>query len=149
MSARYEAKLREQAKPYLEPGEEITASLMASPRGSTQMKSSVPSLYIGARKVQRANAAGDSAGFALANPMALALTQRRLLAFRISSPLGFGMRRDVKELVASAELADVDSLEVHPLMLGATLTLTVNGVPIELEAGPRQNTKRFLAALRT
>jgi hypothetical protein len=38
------------------------------------------------------------------SPMALVLTNRRLLSFEISSPIGLGMGGDVKQLIGAAGL---------------------------------------------
>jgi hypothetical protein len=73
--------------------------------------------------------------------MALAITERRLLALKISSPIGLGLGGDVKELASSAPLSDVDSIEVKRLAAGKTVTVTVRGVPFVLEVGAGANAK--------
>ena len=73
--------------------------------------------------------------------MALAVTDRRLLCFGISNPVGLGIGGDVKELVSEAPLAEVDSIEVKRLAVGKTVTVTVRGTPFVLEVGAGANAK--------
>ena len=54
----------------------------------------------------------------LASPMALAVTQRRLLSLKVSALIGLGLGGKVEGLVASAPLSDVDSIEVKRLCCG-------------------------------
>lgn len=67
--------------------------------------------------------------------MALALTGSRLLVLGISAPIAMGKGGDVKELVSSAPLADVESIEVKRLLVGKTVTVTVRGLSVKLEVG--------------
>ena len=127
-----ERKIRAGAEPFLEPGEEILAAIVAAPRGHTQ--SVAGSMELGAAQQQRAGAAAEQAGLRLAAPMAVALTPQRLLTLRIGTPIGLGIGGEVKELLSAVPLADIDSIEVKRLLLGKTITLTVRGAPIKLEA---------------
>jgi len=70
-----------------------------------------------------------------------AVTDRRLLCFKISSPVGLGIGGDVKELVSEAPLAEVDSIEVKRLAVGETLTVSVRGTSFVLEVGAGANAK--------
>ena len=71
--------------------------------------------------------------------MALAVTQRRLIAFKISSPIGLGIGGDVKELVSAVPLSDVDDIKVKRLAVGKTMTVTVRGSEFMLEVGAGAN----------
>ena len=150
--SRQESKIKEGARRFLEDGEEVLAALVARPRGWTQSSAGGGGVAgmvageLGARKQQRAHAGAQQAGFALASPMALALTQRRLLSLAISSPLGLGIGGDVKELVGSAPLSEVDGIEVKRVALGKVVTLTVRGVPIALEANAAADAKGLVRA---
>ena len=88
---------------------------------------------LGRRKQQRAQAAAQDAGFPLASPMALALTQKRLLTLEIGSPIGLGIGGDVKQLVGAVPIEDVDAIDVKRLLLGKVVTITVRGTPVELD----------------
>lgn len=155
--ARAEAKIKDGAAQFLEPGEEIVAAMNARPRGWTQANASAGGGVAAAvvsggmgRKKQAANveAAGD-AGFELASPMALAVTQKRLLCFRISSPIGLGVGGDVKELVSAAPLSDVDSIELKRLAVGKVVTLTIRGTEFKLEVGAGANAKGVVEAFES
>lgn len=147
--ARAETKIKEGAGPFLEPGEEVLAGIHARPRGWTQASASagggalagVIGQTLGGKKQQKNIEAAADSGFELASPMALAVTDRRLLCFSVSNLVGMGMGGDVKELVSQAPLSDVDSMETKRLGVGRTLTVTVRGTPFVLEVGAGANTK--------
>jgi len=131
MKSKHEQKIKQGAKPFLDEGEEILAAFVARPRGWTQ--AGAGSAVLGGMQQKRAHEAAEQAEFRLASPMALAVTPRRLLSLKISSPIGLGIGGDVKELVSAVPIADVDSIEVKRLALGKVVTVTVRGVPIKLE----------------
>jgi hypothetical protein len=147
--ARAEAKLKDGAAPYLEDGEEVLAAMVARPRGWTQSNASpgggaVAGLIggtLGGKKQQQNLGAAEEAGFEITSPMALAVTNTRLLSLKISSPVGLGIGGDVKELVGSAPLSEVDSIELKRLAVGKTVTVTVRGTPFVLEVGAGANAK--------
>ena len=131
MSA-YDRKIKEGAKPFLDEGEEVLASIVARPRGHTQ--SIAGSGLIGGKQQGKAKAAAAGAGFQLASPMALAVTSKRLVVLKIGSPIGLGIGGKVKELASSVPLADVQSIEVKRLPAGQVVTVNVGGNEVKLEA---------------
>jgi hypothetical protein len=145
--ARFETKIKEGAAPLLEQGEEVVAAIVARPRGWTQASASAGGGAaagliggaIGGKKQRRNVDAAEAAGFEIASPMALAVTQRRLLSLKIAAPIGLGMGGKVKELMSAVPVSDVDSIEVKRLPVGKTVTVTVRGVPFVLEAGAGAN----------
>jgi hypothetical protein len=145
--ARYETKIKEGAAPFLEDGEEVVAAVMARPRGWAQSNASAGGGFaagmiggaLGGKKQQEQVAAADEAGFELASPMALAVTQRRLLSLKVGALIGMGMGGRVEGLVSAAPLSDVESIEVKRLAAGKTITVTVRGVPFVLEVGAGAN----------
>ena len=147
--ARAEAKIKEGAAPYLEQGEEVLAAIVARPRGWTQSSASpgggaaagLIGGAIGGKKQQQNMAAAEESGFEITSPMALAVTDRRLICFKISNPVGLGIGGDVKELVSAAPLSEVDSIEVKRLAVGKTVTVNVRGTPFVLEVGAGANAK--------
>jgi hypothetical protein len=147
--ARYETKIKEGAAPFLEDGEEVVAAVMARPRGWAQSNASAGGGFaagmiggaLGGKKQQEQVAAADEAGFELASPMALAVTQRRLLSLKVGALIGMGMGGRVEGLVSAAPLSDVESIEVKHLAAGKTITVTVRGVPFVLEVGAGANAK--------
>jgi hypothetical protein len=155
--ARAEAKIKEGAAPLLEQGEEVVAAMVARPRGWTQSSASagggavagVIGSTIGGKKQQKQTEAAQDVGFELASPMALAVTQRRLLSISISSPIGMGIGGNVKEIVSAVPLSDVDSIETQRLAAGKVVTVTVRGTPFKLEVGAGANAKGVVEAFES
>jgi len=149
--SRQEQKVVEGAQPFLEDGEQVLGAIVARPRGWTQSTAgaagpgAIPAT-LGASQEAGHVAAGTEAGLPIASPMALVLTQRRLLSFKIGSPIGLGVGGEVKELVGGAPLGDVDSIEVKSLLLGKVVTLTIRGVPIKLEVNAAADAKGLAKA---
>jgi len=126
----------------MDAGEHVLAAFVAQARGATTAKmGGVGPSAIGSMKTGKQRHAAEEAGLQLANPMALALTASRLLVLGISQPIALGNGGDVKDLVSAAPLTDVDSIEVKRLLIGKTVTVTVRGVPIKLEASGGANAK--------
>ena len=153
--ARSEAKIKEGATAFLEPGEEILAAVVARPRGWTQQSASpgggvVAGMVggaIGGKKQKENIDAAQESGFELASPMALAVTPQRLLSLKVTAPVGLGIGMKVEALVSAVPLSDVDSIEVKRLAAGKTVTVTVRGNPFVLEVGAGGNAKGVAEAL--
>jgi hypothetical protein len=154
MATSYEDKIKEQAQPYLESGERVLAAFIGQPRGATTAKmGGVAPGVIGGTKTGKQERAAGEAGLELANPMALALTESRLVVLGVSPPIALGKGGDVKRLVSAALLTGVDSIVVKRLLVGktVTVTVTVRGVTFKLEAGggaARRGWRRNSRALR-
>jgi hypothetical protein len=132
----YEDKIKEQAQPFLQPGERVLAAVIARPRGATQVNAGgLGGSIVGGRKITQQDRAAEDAGFQLANPMALTLTDKRLLVLSVSPPIAMGKGGDVKEFVSGAPLTDVESIEVKRLLVGKVVTVTVHGTSFKLEVG--------------
>ena len=155
--ARFETKIKEGASAFLDPGEQVLAAVVARPRGWTMSNASagggaaagMVGGAIGGKKQRENVAAANESGFEIASPMALAVTNQRLLSLKISNPVGLGIGGDVKELVSAAPLGDVDSIEVKRLAVGKTVTVSVRGTPFVLEVGAGANAKGVAAALES
>ena len=139
-----EDKIREGAQPFLTEGESVLAAFVARPRGWTQQMAG--SMVLGSGQVGHNLENAQNAGFALASPMALAITQKRLLSLSMGGQAGMGIGGGVKELVGQAPLTDVDSLKVKRLLVGKIVEVTVRGETFKLEAGAGANVKGFAAA---
>jgi len=139
-----EEKIREGAGPFLQEGEEILAAFVARPRGWTQQNAGVRGL--GASQAAKATAGAEAGGFQLASPMALAITDRRLLSFALGATPGMGMGGQIKELAGEAPLDAVDSIEVKRLLMGKVVKVTVRGSEFKLEAGAGANAKGVVEA---
>ena len=153
--ARSEAKIREGAAPFLEDGEEVLAAIVARPRGWTQASASpgggaaagLIGGALGGKKQKENIEAAQQSGFELASPMALAVTSRRLLSFKVTAPVGMGIGMKVQELVSAVPIGEVGSIEVKRLAMGSTVTVNVRGVPFVLEVGAGANAKGVAEAL--
>jgi hypothetical protein len=132
----YEDKIKQQAELVLEPGERVLAAFIARPRGATTAGAGgVGPGVIGGRKVKQQRQAGETAGLELASPMALALTESRLVVLEVSAPIAMGKGGDVKRLVSAVPLTDVDAIDIKRLLVGKVVHVTVRGVTIKFEAG--------------
>jgi hypothetical protein len=131
---RQEGKVKRGAAPYLEAGEDVVAAVIARPRGWTLKEVGGPAgPWIGGRKVVEATTAGVNAGLALASPMALLVTTRRVMVLKIGSPIGWGLGGEVKGLVSSLPISAVDQIKVRRLLLGKVITVIVAGEKIKVE----------------
>jgi hypothetical protein len=137
----YEDKIKQQAGSYLKPDERVLAAFIARPRGAMQARTGLAGSIVGGRKAGQQRRAAEEAGLKLASPMALTLTDQRLLVFKVSPPIALGKGGDVKELVSEAPLTDVDSIDMKRLLVGKVVTLTVRGMPFKLEVGAGENVK--------
>ena len=142
-----EQMIEEGVQPFLEAGEEFLAGGVAAPRGHTQSVAGARGL--GQKQKGRAVDAAEEAGIRLESPMALALTSRRLLVLKIANPVGMGIGGKVKEVLSAVPVGEVDSIEAKRLLLGSTLTLTVRGVEMKLEAGAGARTKELAKAFES
>jgi hypothetical protein len=138
---RHEHKIKAGAAPFLEDGEQVLAAVIAAPRGFTQQAAG--SMQLGSAQRARAHGAAELVDLRLEAPMAVAITQRRLLTLRIGTPIGLGIGGKVKELMSAVPIGDVDSIAVKRLALGYTITLTVCGVAITLEANAAARARAF------
>ena len=146
MGSRQERKLVEGAARFLEPGE-TRWRRSSPPHAATPSRS--PARRRWARLSRGApRLAPEAADLRLAAPMAVAVTSHRLLTLRIGTPIGLGVGGEVKELLSAVPLAEVDSIEVKRLLLGKTVTLTVRGVAIKLEANAAAGAKELADAFR-
>jgi hypothetical protein len=146
MPISYEDKIKEQAGPHIDAGERVIAAFIAQPRGGTMAKvgGMAPGAIAG-RKIKQERRAAEAGGLRLTSPMALALTDSRLLVLSVSQPLAMGKGGDVKELFSAVPLNEVDSIQVKRLLVGKIVIVSVQGSAVKLEAGPGSNPKGLAA----
>jgi hypothetical protein len=137
MASAHEKKFADGVQPFLEDGESVVASCIAQAKGFSRMM--VSGLDLGKSEVRRASGAAASAEVKVDNPMALVLTDRRLLTVKISAPIGLGIGGSVKELLTALPISEVDSIKVKRIALRQNITLVVHGVEIPLEANAKAN----------
>ena len=146
MAADFEAQLKEEARSMLDPGEEILAAVVAQPRGTGVARSGggLGPQAIGSAWMRKSKGGAVDAGLELTTPMALALSQRRLLVFGLETS-ALGKPKGVKELFSSAPLEEVESISVKRLLVGKTLTVSLRGAEVKLELGAGQDAKGLAA----
>jgi len=83
----------------------------------------------------RDNDSADAAGFALTSPMALAITNCRLLSMSMGAQGGMGLGAGVKELVGEAPLSDVDDVKVRRKLMGRQVAVTLRGEKFSIDYG--------------
>ncbi|MGE0067507.1 MAG: hypothetical protein AB7T48_09155 [Solirubrobacterales bacterium] len=137
MASAHEKKFAEGVQPFLEDGESVVASCIAQAKGFSRMM--VSGLDLGKSEVGRAGGAAATAEVKVDNPMALVLTDRRLLTVKITAPIGLGIGGTVKELLTAIPIAEVDAIEVKRVGLRQNITLVVHGVEIPLETNAKAN----------
>ncbi len=135
MASAYEPKFEEGARPFLQEGEEVLASCIAQAKGFTRM--AVSGMDLGRSEVAGSAAAASEGEVRVANPMALVLTNRHLLTLAISSPIGLGIGGNVKSLLTTIPLSQVDSVLVKRIALRQNITLTVRGIEIPLKTNAK------------
>lgn len=128
MASGTETNIRAGAAPFLHPGESIAAVLIASVRGHQQAMTGGVAGMVGGSRQAKARGSADAADIALVSPMAFVLTAGRVLTF------GLGGRGKTKGLLNEFPLVEVGAMEVKRLGLGASVTLTLRGVPVKLES---------------
>ena len=142
MPASYEDKIKRQGQEHLEDGERVLAAFIAQPRGATIAKvGGLAPGAVGGRKMNQQRRAAEEGGLKLTTPMALALTDRRLVVFAVSRPIAMGKGGDVKQLFSAVPRSDVDSIELERLLVGKVVIVTVRGSSVTLEVGPGANAK--------
>src|SRR5215217_1663095 len=142
--SRQEDKLKEGAAQFLDEGESVLAAFIARPRGWTQQMAG--SHGLGVSQQSQARGGAEEGGFELASPMALAVTERRLLSLETSAPLPMGAGGEPKRLVAAVPLADVDEIKVKRLLVGKVVTVKVRGSEFKLEVGAGADAKGLVDA---
>lgn len=139
MASAYERKFAEGVREYLESGETVLASCIAQARGYSRVV--ITGASLGRGELAQSTGAAAAGELLVANPMALVLTDRRLLTVRISSPIGLGIGGKVKEVLTSIPLSEIDSIEVRRIALRQNISLKIRGVEVPLETNAKANAK--------
>src|SRR6476619_3975449 len=113
---------QQQGQQFLEPDEHVLAVFQAQARGAGVAKSGGgPAVgAIGGKWAGKSHEGAAGAGLQLASPMALALTEKRIVVFTGNTGGMSGRINEITELVSSAPLSAVDSIEVKGLLVGKT-----------------------------
>ena len=135
--AGHEESIREGAPPHLEPGEQILAAMVASPRGSTTAAMGGAAGMIGGSKVGGQAGSAAEAGLVVKRNSGLVLTPTRLVTLELAISF-MGSVKEVKGLLSSIPLASVDSLEASRMGAAGVIKVASGGSEFKLEgkAGP-------------
>jgi hypothetical protein len=138
---------QEQVQQFLEPDEHVLAAFQAQPRGAGVAKSGAgPAVSaIGGKWSGKSRDSAAGAGLQLTSPMALALTERRVVVFGGKAGGMSGKIKEITELVSSAPLSEIDSIQVKGLLVGKTVSIAMNGGEVKLEVPGGQDPKGFAA----
>jgi len=130
--SKHEDSIREGAQDLVEPGEEIVAALVVSPRGSgTAMAGGVAAGEIGARWSGKNVGKAEDVGLAVKRNSGLTLTNRRLLTLELAISLTGGIK-EVKGLLSDLPLESVDAMKSK----WNVLTVSAGGGEFKLECKP-------------
>ncbi|MFL5894675.1 MAG: hypothetical protein ACJ76Z_06115 [Thermoleophilaceae bacterium] len=141
------ATVQEQGQRFLEPDEHVVAVFQAQPRGAGVARSGggLGPQAVGEVWRHKSSKGAEGAGLQLASPMALALTERRIIVFTGTTSAGSGKIKEVTDLVSSAPLGDVESIQVKRLLLGKTVNIAMTDGEVKLEVPSGQDPKGFAA----
>jgi hypothetical protein len=145
VAADFLALAQEQGKQFLDPDEQVLAVFQAQARGAGVAKSGGGAAVqaIGGAWAGKSREGAASAGLQLASPMALALTPRRVCVFTGKIGGMSGRINEITELVDSAPLSEIESIQVKGLLVGKTVRIAMNGGEVKLEVPSGQDPKGF------
>jgi hypothetical protein len=115
--------------------EEILGAAFAKPRGANVAAAGgglIPG-EIGARWAGKHRKGAESAGIALGNPGAVAVTPTSLVTMEVTMSFGGGQVKDVTGVLSTVPLADVDSVEVKRMGLTGVMEITAGESSFKLE----------------
>jgi hypothetical protein len=109
--SKHEDSIKEGARGFLDPGEEIVAALVVSPRGSsTAMAGGVGPGEIGARWAGKNRGAAEDVGLVVNRNSGLALTNQRLITLDLGISLTGGIK-EVKDMLSEVPLDRIDEIK--------------------------------------
>ena len=127
-------------------GEELLGAAFAKPRGATTaaVGGGLITNEIGARWAGQQHKGADTVGIDLGNPGAVAVTPTSLVTMQVGVSMG-GQIKEIKDVLSTVPLADVDSIEVKRMGLAGVMEITVGGARFKLE-GKIGDMREFAAA---
>lgn len=112
---------------------EILGAAFAKPRGATtEAATSGVAREIGAQWSGMHQKGAAGAGIKIGNPGAVAVTASSLVTMQVGVSMG-GQVKEVKEILSTVPLSDVDSIEVKRFGLAGVMTITAGGSSFKLE----------------
>lgn len=126
--------------------EELLGAAFAKPRGATTaaVGGGLITNEIGARRAGKQGKGADTAGIKLGNPGAVAVTRTSLVTMQVGVSMS-GQIKEIKDVLSTVPLADVDSVEVKRMGLAGVMEITAGGASFKLE-GKVNDMREFAAA---
>ncbi|MEA2273666.1 MAG: hypothetical protein QOI98_2374 [Solirubrobacteraceae bacterium] len=126
--------------------EELLGAAFGKPRGATTAVAGggLIGREIGARWAGKQGKGADAAGIKLGNPGAVAVTRTSFVTMAVGVSMG-GQIKEVKEVLSTVPLGQVDSVEVKRMGLAGVMEITAGGSSFKLE-GKVNDMREFAAA---
>ena len=126
--------------------EELLGAAFAKPRGATTAAAGggLITNEIGARMAGKQNTGAEAAGIAVGNPGAVGVTATSLVTMAVKVSLG-GQIKEVTQVLSTAPLAEIDSLQVKRMGLAGVMEISAAGASFKLE-GKAGDMKEFAEA---
>jgi hypothetical protein len=124
--------------------EQLLAAAWAKPRGAGTAAAGggLIASEIGARWAGKQRKGGDAIGIKLGNPGAVAVTATSLVTMEVGVSMG-GAIKEVKEVLSTFPLAEIDTIEVKRMGLTGVMEITAGESSCKLEG--KVNDMRELA----
>ena len=142
---------------FLEPGEHALAALTAQAKGVSAARGTaagiagvagVAATEVLGKKPGKEHASAADVGLDISAPMALVITDQRLLTLRTGTPIGLGLGGGIKSLMSAVPVTDIESIETSRAGMAKRVALTVRGITINLECNTGAGTDEFADAFR-
>lgn len=113
---------------------ELLAVAFGKPRGATTAAAAggLIASEIGARHAGKQGRGAEAAGFKLGNPGAIAVTATSFVTMEVGVSMG-GSIKEVKEVLSTVPLGEVDAVEVKRMGLAGVMEITAGGSSFKLE----------------
>ena len=136
---------QEQGQQFLDPDEHVLAVFQAQARGAGVAKSGGGAAVgaIGGAWSGNSHGSAADAGLQLTSPMALGLTEKRVVVFSANAAGMSGKVKEITGIHSSVPLSAVDSIKVKGLLVGKTVTIATGGGEVKLEVPGGQDPKGF------
>jgi hypothetical protein len=128
----HEEAIKAGAAQFLEPGEQVLAALVASPRGSTTGGAGGAAGLIGGQWSGKNASGAKAAGLVVKRSCGLALTPTRVVTFDLGISM-MGAVKDVKELLSAVPLSEIESVEGKRFGAGGVITVNAQSGTFKLE----------------
>ncbi len=115
-------------------GEPLLGATFAKPRGATTAAAGGGAIAreIGVQWSNSQRRGADGAGLRLGNPGAVAVTPTSLLTLSVGVSMG-GQIKEIKEILSTVPLADVEAIEVKRMGLAGVMQIHAGGSTFKLE----------------